>query len=79
LLWVFVANGDKISELNHTYARTENEARVQLKTWMAQQARRGRDNIEVKHYPGGFMAGHRAYWPGSIPASQAEQNGEAGQ
>jgi hypothetical protein len=79
LLWVFVASDDKVGEFNHTYARTEGEARVQLMPWMAQQAALGRDTIEVKHWPGGFRAGHRVHWPGSILASQAVQNGEAGQ
>jgi hypothetical protein len=79
LLWVFCASDGKIGELTHTYARTEGEARVHLMAWMAQQAALGRDTIEVKHWPGGFRAGHRVHWPGSIPASQAVQNREAGQ
>jgi hypothetical protein len=79
LLYVFVANDDKIAELNHTYARSEGEARVQLMPWMAQQAALGRNDIMVKHWPGGFQAGHRVRWPGSLPASQAVQNREAGQ
>jgi len=68
LLWVFCASDDKVGELHHTYARTEAEARAALLGWMTEQAMLGRRNIEVKHWPGGFMAGYRAYWPGRIPA-----------
>jgi len=72
LLWVFVASDGKVGELNHTYAHTENEARAALLGWITEQAMVGRKNIEVKHWPGGFMAGYRAYWPGSIPAQSTE-------
>jgi hypothetical protein len=44
---------------------------MQLGAWMGLQSALGRDQIEVKHWPGGFRPGHSAYWPGSIPASQA--------
>jgi len=77
LLWVFVASNDRIGELNHTYARTEIEARRQVNDWIAEQVMLGRKDIEVKHWPGGFMAGYRTYWPGSIPAQQ--KDGSEGQ
>lgn len=77
LLWVFVASDDQMGELNHTYAHTENEARAQLSAWMAAQVVLGREKIEVKHWPDGFRPGHRAYWPGSIPASQVEGTSHA--
>jgi hypothetical protein len=71
LLWVVVASDGKIGELTHTYALSENAARMQLGAWMALQSSLGRDHIEVKHWPGGFRPGHSTYWPGSILASQA--------
>jgi len=72
LLWVFVASDDRIGELHHVYARTEIEARKQANGWMAEQAMLGRKDIEVKHWPGGFLAGYRTYWPGSIPVQPAQ-------
>lgn len=72
LLWVFVASDGKVDELEHTYARTELEARIQLQAWMAEQVTFGRETIEAKHWPDGYKAGHCVYWPGSKPASQIE-------
>jgi hypothetical protein len=71
LLWVAIASDDKIGELAHTYALTEGSARRQLAAWLALQSALGRDQVEVKHYPGGFRPGHSTYWPGSIRVSQA--------
>lgn len=73
LLWVFVASDGNIGELHHTYACIEIEARQQVNAWIAEQAMLGRKDIEIKHWPGGFLAGHRTYWPGSIPV-QPEQS-----
>jgi hypothetical protein len=62
LLWVFVASDDRIGELHHVYARTETAARQQtMMSWIAEQAMLGRKDIEVKHWPGGFLAGYRTY------------------
>ncbi len=72
LLWVFVASDGKVGELHHSYARTEVEARQQEIGWISEQTMLGRKNIEVKHWPGGFVAGHRAWWAGSIPVSRTE-------
>lgn len=77
LLWVFCASDGRCGELTHTYARTETEARAALLGWMTEQTMLGRKNIEVKHWPGGFVAGYRAYWPGSIPV-QPQQESELG-
>jgi len=72
LLYVFCASDARCGELNHTYAHSETEARAALLGWMTEQSLLGRKNIEVKHWPGGFVAGYRAYWPGSIPAQSGE-------
>lgn len=72
LLWVFVASDGKVDELEHTYAHTENAARTQMNAWMAEQVTFGRETIEVTHWPDGYKATNRVYWPGSISASQAE-------
>jgi hypothetical protein len=77
LLYVFVASDGKIAELTHAYALSENAARMQLGAWMALQSALGRDQIEVKHWPGGFRPAHSTYWPGSIPASQAMRINES--
>lgn len=73
LLWVLCASDGRIGELHHVYASTEVKARQEANSWIIEQAMLGRKDIEVKHWPDGFVAGHRAFWPGSIPA-QSEAN-----
>lgn len=77
LLYVFYADDGRYGEINHTYARNEDGARVLMCAWMSEQVALGRDDITVKHWPGGFRPGYRAYWPGSIPASQFFAESEA--
>lgn len=77
LLWVFHATNAKSGVISHTYAHTENEARIQMSPWMAEQVASGLADIEVKHYPGGFMPGQSTRWPGRIPASALRQSGES--
>ena len=77
LLYVFYASDGKRSEINHTYAGNENGAKVLMSAWMAEQVTLGREDIQVKHWPGGFKPGHRVSWPGSIPASQFFAESEA--
>lgn len=71
LLWVFYADDGKYGEINHTYARTKVEAMIQMQAWVAQQVLVGREDITVRHWPGGFQAGARVRWPGSISAAEA--------
>lgn len=77
LLWVFTASDGRVGELSHTYAGNEDGARVLMSAWMAEQVALGRNDIKVQHWPGGFKPGYRAYWPGSIPASQFFAESEA--
>lgn len=77
LLWIFVASDGKVDELEHRYARTENEARAQLQAWMAQQVMLGRETIEVKHWPDGYKARDHVYWPGSISAQEEAEHAAA--
>lgn len=70
LLWIFHAT-DKEGHgvFHHTYALTEIQARQQEQAWMAEQVNLGYENIEVKHYPGGFMQS----LPGSIDADEVSR------
>lgn len=69
LLWIFHAtNARNNGVFHHTYARTEIQARQQGQAWMAEQVNLGYENIEVKHYPGGFMQS----LPGSIDESEVK-------
>lgn len=77
LLWVFYASDGKYGEISHTYAGNEDGARVLMSAWMSEQVALGRDDIKVKHWPGGFKPGYRKHWPGSIPASQFFAESEA--
>lgn len=65
-----MASDGRVDELEHTYARTENEARTKLSRWMAEQVMLGREAIEVKHWTDGYKATNRRYWPGSIAAQE---------
>lgn len=74
LLWVINAFNEKQGSLYPVYAHSEVEARQQANGWMIEQAMLGLRNIEAKCYPGGFLAGQKTWWPGSIPALPAGES-----
>jgi hypothetical protein len=73
LLWVLCASNDRQGSLCPAYARTEIEARQQCNEWIIEQAMLGLKDIEVKHYPGGFLAGQSTWCQGVSLRRKARQ------
>lgn len=83
LLWVLSASNNEAplrerrGSICPTYAHTEVEAQQQCTEWMAEQFMLGLRDIDVKCYPGGYLAGQSTWWPGSLPQPKTDEAGHA--
>ena len=56
ILWIVAVSNDRQTEVTHTYATDEQEARQNKQAWVQQRQRRF-PTCTCKPYPHGFMMG----------------------